>query len=77
MVGIEVEYAKKLALNHLYIGQGYESGSKYKSEFKGFEWWTGTEWSRDVELYKKLCDNDSTINTIDDITRAHNATYFT
>jgi hypothetical protein len=32
----------------------------YKSDFYGFEWWTGTEWSTDKELYKKLCLRDET-----------------
>jgi arginyl-tRNA--protein-N-Asp/Glu arginylyltransferase len=75
IVDMEIWYAKTQGLSHLYIGQGYEKGSIYKSKFPGFEWWTGSEWSTDVEKYKELCSRDSTINTIDDITRAYNATY--
>lgn len=58
--------------DYLYIGQGYENGSKYKADIPGFEWWTGSEWSKDVDRYKELCSRDSAINTIDDITRAYN-----
>jgi len=72
IVNVEVKYAINNALNHLYIGQGYEKGSVYKAEFPGFEWWTGSEWSTDKEEYKRLCVRDSDINTIDDLSKIHN-----
>lgn len=77
IIDFEVKYASQLALNHLYIGQGYEKGSIYKADLPGFEWWTGSGWSEDRELYKKLCARDSSINTIEDIARAHDAPHFT
>ena len=72
IVDYEVDYARMLGYEHLYIGQGYELGSEYKADFAGFEWWTGSEWSRDKELYKKLCARDSQINNIDQLAKAYN-----
>lgn len=69
----ECEVAKMLGCTHVYILGGYEKCCMYKSDFYGFEWWTGKEWSKDKELYKKLClrdeaaivtyDNDSDLRT--------------
>lgn len=72
IVNYEIEYAKTYGYSYLYIGQGYESGSAYKSDFAGFEWWTGQEWSTDKEKYKELCHRDSTINNISDIAKVYN-----
>jgi hypothetical protein len=72
IVDYEVAYAKLLNYDYLYIGQGYESGSKYKADFAGFEWWTGSEWSEDKELYKKLCTRDSQINSLNQLAEAYN-----
>ena len=58
--------------DYLYIGQGYEQGSMYKSDFPGFEWWTGSEWSKDRDEYKRLCISDSSINTLDDLSKVYN-----
>lgn len=63
----ECEVAKILGCTHVYILGGYEKCCLYKSDFYGFEWWTGTEWSTDKELYKKLCFRDeASIVTYDD-----------
>lgn len=73
LVYYEVNMAKKLTTSdYLYIGQGYETGSIYKADYPGFEWWTGSEWSTDIEKYKELCVRDSDINTLDDLTRVFN-----
>jgi hypothetical protein len=40
---------------------GYEKCCAYKSQYQGFEFWTGTEWSNDTELYKKLVERDERI----------------
>lgn len=58
--------------DYLYIGQGYEKGSIYKADLPGFEWWTGSEWSKDTEAYKKLCARDHEINSLDDLSRIYN-----
>jgi hypothetical protein len=49
------------------MGSGYEQGSEYKASYKGFEWWTGTEWSTDKKLYKRLCRRDSRIDSFRDL----------
>jgi len=72
IVDYEVEFARNMGFDYLYIGQGYENGSKYKSSFKGFEWWTGSEWSTDKELYEQYCDRDSKINSLNDLEELFN-----
>lgn len=61
----EVEYAMSLGNEFIYLGPGYERGCQYKARFPGFEWWSGTEWSSDVEEYKRLCERDSAVLTDD------------
>jgi arginyl-tRNA--protein-N-Asp/Glu arginylyltransferase len=57
----EHKYAEMMKADYIYILGGYESTSKYKSSFKGFEWWTGESWSSDANLYNSLCDRDTQI----------------
>jgi len=57
--------------DNLYIGQGYERGSLYKTGFAGFEWWTGSQWLTDKEKYEELCARDSTINTLNDLAKVY------
>ena len=58
----ENKYAQMMKAEYVYILGGYEATSKYKSSFKGFEWWTGELWSSDVSLYNYLCDRDTSIS---------------
>jgi hypothetical protein len=67
MLNCEVQYAQSLGLEHLYIGSGYEKSSIYKAHLHGFEWWTGSEWSRDTQKYIDLCHRDSKITTIKEL----------
>jgi hypothetical protein len=67
MLHHEVQYAQSLGLEHLYIGSGYEKSSIYKAHLNGFEWWTGSEWSRDLQKYIDLCHRDSKITTIKEL----------
>ena len=39
----------------------------YKSMYQGFEWWTGSEWSKDKEAYKILCNSDTNTKDIYDL----------
>jgi hypothetical protein len=57
----EIAWAKNLGYKYMYLGPGYESCSVYKSKVAGFEWWTGSEWSQDVEHYAWLCDRETTV----------------
>jgi arginyl-tRNA--protein-N-Asp/Glu arginylyltransferase len=59
----ECKVAQFFQCKHLYLLGGYESSSSYKADFKGFEWWTGEEWSPDKELYLTLCKRDDNIRT--------------
>jgi arginyl-tRNA--protein-N-Asp/Glu arginylyltransferase len=54
----ECEAAKMMGCKHVYILGGYEKCCLYKSDFYGFQWWTGSVWSEDKDLYKKLCLRD-------------------
>ena len=72
IIADEVDFARSLGLSHLYIGQGCELGSRYKADIPGFEWWTGAEWSRDRTLYKEICARDSSVKTLQDLSRVFN-----
>lgn len=63
----EIEYAAALGYDFLYLGPGYEKGCTYKSRYPGFEWWTGTHWSRDSERYTEICNRDSSIKTVNEL----------
>jgi len=54
----ECQLAAFLGCKYVYILGGYEQCCMYKSDFYGFQWWTGKEWSEDKKLYKKLCERD-------------------
>ena len=66
---MELEWARKQDAEHLYMGPGYEKSSIYKSRVRGFEWWNGIKWSRDVGEYKRLCHRDTVLSRIDQLSR--------
>ena len=51
----------------MYLGFGYEKSCIYKADYAGFEFWTGEEWSDDIERYKFLCERDSNIEKVSDL----------
>lgn len=55
----EIDYCLANKKDYMYTGVGYEKSCIYKSDYEGFEFWTGEEWSKDIELYKWLCERDS------------------
>jgi arginyl-tRNA--protein-N-Asp/Glu arginylyltransferase len=57
----EIELTKNSA-TYVYLMGGYEEACIYKSNFKGFEWWTGTKWSSDLDLYTQLCKRDNNVH---------------
>jgi hypothetical protein len=69
IVDYEVGVAKSKGFKYLYIGPGYGKSCFYKSKFQGFEWWTGTEWSDDVQAYQDICARDSSINTLEELAK--------
>lgn len=56
----EIELNKNSS--YAYLMGGYEEACIYKSQFKGFEWWTGTTWSSDLDLYTQLCKRDNNVH---------------
>ena len=62
---VNIHYASVLAkfkkCKYIYMSAGYESSSAYKANYKGFEWWTGMKWSKDVDKYKELCYSDDQV----------------
>ena len=57
----ECQVAEDMECTHVYILGGYEKCCLYKSDFYGFEWWTGKQWSQDKELYQQLCYRDESV----------------
>jgi hypothetical protein len=60
----EMGWAKENGFKYVYLGPGYERGSIYKANIDGFEWWTGSEWSTNTLEYIRLCERDSSLKTI-------------
>ena len=64
---MEIEWASENYVRHFYMGSGYEQSSEYKANYRGFEWWTGTEWSTNKKQYRRLCKRDSRIESLQDL----------
>ena len=64
---LEIEWAAHHYVSYFYMGSGYEISSEYKANYRGFEWWTGTKWSRDKKQYRRLCRRDSRIESLRDL----------
>jgi arginyl-tRNA--protein-N-Asp/Glu arginylyltransferase len=61
---IECETAKLLGCEYVYLLGGYEECCRYKANYPGFEFWTGKEWSTDIELYTTLVARDEKIKIV-------------
>jgi len=72
----EIDWAIKNKCKKYYLSYGYEATSKYKSKYDGFEFWNGKEWIDNKNLYNKLCEQDTQINTLKDLNK-YQRTYFT
>jgi len=57
----EIELNKS-STTYVYLMGGYEESCIYKSNFSGFEWWTGTSWSTDIIAYQELCKRDNHVH---------------
>ena len=64
---MEIEWAHNNHVRYFYMGSGYENSSEYKANYRGFEWWTGAEWSTNKKQYRRLCKRDSRIETLRDL----------
>ena len=65
----EIDWSYKNKYKNYYLSYGYETTSKYKSKYKGFEFWNGKKWVNNKSMYNKLCDNDSSIESIKDLNK--------
>ena len=63
----ELHYLKDSGCEYNYVCPGYEKTCIWKSRFPGFEFWTGSTWSKDKTLYRKLCEIDSSISNVDEL----------
>ena len=63
----EIDYCIEQGKDYMYLGFGYEKSCIYKADYEGFEFWTGEEWSDDIERYKFLCERDSDIKEVSDL----------
>ena len=64
---LEIQLAKQLGLKCLYTGISYNQDSIYKSHKKGFQFWTGRDWSSDTDCFADLCNQDDNIETIEEL----------
>jgi len=64
---MEIDWAHNNYVSYFYMGSGYETSSEYKANYKGFEWWTGTEWSTNKKQYRRLCRRDARIEKLSDL----------
>ena len=63
----EMEYLFSEGHEYHYVCPGYEKTCIWKSRFPGFEFWTGTHWSRNKQLYELLCIQDSNLEEVDEL----------
>ena len=64
---MEIEWASDNYVRYFYMGSGYELSSEYKANYKGFQWWTGTEWSTNKKQYRRLCRRDSKLSDFSEL----------
>lgn len=63
----EIDYCMEHDKDYMYLGFGYEKSCIYKADYEGFEFWTGEEWSDDIERYKFLCERDSELKSLHEL----------
>ena len=64
---LELQWARDNYVPFYYLGSGYERSSEYKASWRGFEWWTGVEWTNNRRMYKRLCRRDSKLTTFSEL----------
>ena len=64
---MEIDWASNNYVSYYYMGSGYELSSEHKANYRGFEWWTGTQWSTNKREYRRLCRRDSRIENLRDL----------
>lgn len=69
---MEIEFAKNKNLKNVYMGPSYEKHALYKSNFSGFEFWTGRKWLNEKKAYESLLNIDDEADTIESISSKYN-----
>lgn len=64
---LEIMWAADHGVSYYYMGSGYEQSSEYKASWRGFQWWTGAEWSTNKRQYRRLCRRDSRLKKFSDL----------
>ena len=64
---VETEKAKQEGDEYVYMGLSYGECSLYKKDIHGFEFWTGREWSSDLDLYEKMTTKETGLKTLKDL----------
>ena len=64
---LELQWASDNYVRYFYMGSGYEISSEYKANYRGFQWWTGVEWSSNKKKFRQLCRSDSRIKSFSEI----------
>ncbi len=59
MMTATVGFMKERGFRNIYLGSCYSRNALYKTQFKGFEFWNGFRWSKDVKELKYLIDRDA------------------
>ena len=72
LIDYEVEQARKMGYDYLYVGPSYGLSAIYKSKLPGFEWWTGSEWSNDADKYVEICERDASVTSLASLHRVVN-----
>lgn len=53
--------SKDRGASYLYVYEGYGSTNAYKAASSGFEWWDGSRWSNNKEMYLECLKSDGTL----------------
>ena len=53
--------SKDRGANYLYVYEGYGHANAYKAASSGFEWWDGSRWSSNKELYLECLRDDGSL----------------
>lgn len=63
----ELDWCQQQGYQQVYLGAAYETSSLYKTDYPGFEWWTGAQWSKDLDHYRWLLKRDSRLSKLEDL----------
>lgn len=59
MMTLSVQWCRNNGYRYIYLGSCYSRNALYKTQFTGFEFWNGTEWSKNLGELKYMIKRDS------------------